>query len=322
MNRIMWLKRKRKNRRLESAHLLDVKLRSSQVRAGRMKIVGVILAVLFVALFVVVAVWHGGRWLLDRFIYENDVFAIQQIDVQPNGIIGAETLRRFAHVKPGANLLALDLNRVKRDLELVPWIQSAAVERVLPRTLILRVTEREPIAQVLLHQRAANGAEEELVFQLDEKAFVMRPLEASFRAVPVSLPEQLPRILGVAAGELRTGRRIESAQLQGALRLLMEYDQSPMAGLAEIEAIDISMPEILRVTTNEKSEIVFSLEAPGPQLTRWRLVRDYFQQSNKAITTLDLSISNNLPLHFVEAAGMPPSVPKSLKPPRTRKKHV
>ena len=302
--------------------MLDVKLSSSQVRAGRMKVAGVVLTVAFVALFVVVGVWRGGRWLLDRFIYENDAFAIQQIEVQTDGIIGAETLRRFALVKPGANLLALDLNRVKRDLELVPWIQSAAVERVLPRTLHLRITEREPVAQVRLHQRAANGADEEVIFQLDENAFIMRPLEASFRAAPVSSPEQLPRILGVSAGDLRTGRRIESAQLQGALRLLMDYDQSPMAGLAEIESIDISTPEILRVTTNEKSEIVFSLEAPGPQLLRWRLIRDYFQQSNKAITTLDLSISNNLPLHFVDAAGLPPSVPKSLKPPRTRKKQV
>lgn len=318
----MWPKRKQKNRRLESAHLLDVKLSSSQVRAGRMKAAGLLLTVLFVVICAGVAAWRGGHWLLDRFIYENDAFAIQQIEVQTDGIMGAEALRRFALIKPGANLLALDLNRVKRDLELVPWIQSAAVERVLPRTLHLRITEREPVAQVRVLQRAASGADVEVVFQLDENAFVMRPLDAALRAAPVTSPEQLPRIIGLSTADLRTGRRIESAQLQGALRLLMEYDQSPMAGLAEIESIDITTPEVLRVTTNEKSEIVFSLEAPGPQLARWRVIRDYFQLSNKAITTLDLSISNNLPLHFVDAAGLPPSVPKSLKPPRTRKKHV
>ena len=45
------------------------------------------------------------------------------------------------------NLFALDLSRVKRDLELVPAIESADVERILPHTLKICVTEREPIAQ-------------------------------------------------------------------------------------------------------------------------------------------------------------------------------
>ena len=55
----------------------------------------------------------------------------------------ADQLRRWAGVKPGENLFALDLARVKRDLEMVPLIDSVSVERVLPRTLRIRVTERE-----------------------------------------------------------------------------------------------------------------------------------------------------------------------------------
>lgn len=53
-------------------------------------------------------------------------------------------------MKVDHNLFALDLARIKRDLELAPAIQSAAVERVLPHTLKIRVTEREPVAQIVV----------------------------------------------------------------------------------------------------------------------------------------------------------------------------
>ncbi len=61
-----------------------------------------------------------------------------QIEVQTDGVLTAETIRRWAMVQTGQNLMALDLMRVKRDLELQPPIQFVAVERVLPRTLQTR----------------------------------------------------------------------------------------------------------------------------------------------------------------------------------------
>jgi cell division septal protein FtsQ len=64
---------------------------------------------------------------------------------------------RWSGVREGENLLGLDLARVKRDLELVPLIRSAAVERVPPNTLRIRVSEREPLARVLAPQAASSG---------------------------------------------------------------------------------------------------------------------------------------------------------------------
>ena len=42
-------------------------------------------------------------------VYENRAFAIEQIDVQTDGVISTDQLRRWAGVKAGENLLALDL---------------------------------------------------------------------------------------------------------------------------------------------------------------------------------------------------------------------
>src|ERR1044071_2468687 len=104
----MWSKRKQKNRRLSRGHVLDVKLRSDQVRATRTRLATVVISVVFGTVFGLYLFWCAGTWALDKFIYENADFAIQKIDVQTDGIISPDQLGRWAGVKPGANLIALD----------------------------------------------------------------------------------------------------------------------------------------------------------------------------------------------------------------------
>ena len=96
--------------------MLDVKLRTSQTRAARMRIIGVCVVALFSLAVITLALWRGTQWVLNGAIYENDAFAIQQIDVQTDGVLTSETIRAWAGAKPGENLMALDLMRVKRNL--------------------------------------------------------------------------------------------------------------------------------------------------------------------------------------------------------------
>lgn len=320
----MWFDKRAKNRRLNrQEHVLEVKLRSSQVRAQRVRIFTGLMAVFLTIFFGLLIIWHGGAWILNRLVYENDAFAIRHIDIRSDGVIAPEQLRKWAGVNPKDNLLALDLVRVKRDLELVPMIESASVERVLPATLRVNVTEREPVAQVYTLRRKADGVGyEPMVYQVDSAGFVMPPLDNRYRAdSAASQPETLPTITGVNAAELVPGRRVESAQLQAALKLLRQFDESPMVGLADIRYVDISGSEILRLGTNQGSEIIFGLNDLAWQLQRWRSIYDYSVKQGKAVATLDLSVTNNLPAKWVDLGSVPVVAPKS-KITRTRKKHV
>src|SRR5262245_11857556 len=128
----MWLKRKPRNRRLGREYVLDVKVRSSQVRAARARLTALSLGGIFAIIIGAILIWKGTEWGLNRLVYENSSFAIQDIDVQTDGVIAVDQLRRWAEVRNGENLLALDLAKVKRNLELVSLIQSVSVERVLP----------------------------------------------------------------------------------------------------------------------------------------------------------------------------------------------
>jgi cell division protein FtsQ len=319
----MWFKRKPKNRRLGREQVLDVKLRSSQVRAARARMGAVALGAVFATVFGLYLVYRTADWGLNRLVYENKAFAIQEIDVQTDGVISLDELRRWTGVKPGANLLALDLARVKRDLELVPLVQSISVERILPRTLRIRVTEREPIAQITVPRPRHGGGVELAVYQLDADGYVMVPLDPRQRATLLNQPgDALPTIGGINSSELQPGRRIGAAQVQAALRLLMAFEQSPMAGLVDLRRIDVSSPEVLVVTTGQGSEVTFGLTDLEQQLRRWHDIFDLGQNMSKAIGTLDLAVTNNIPARWLEASAVPPAAPKSAKLLRLRKKHV
>ena len=319
----MWFKRKPKNRRLGREQVLDVKLRSSQVRAARTRMGAIALGALFATIFGLYLVYRTGDWALNRLVYENEAFAIQEVDVQTDGVISLDELRRWTGVKPGANLLALDLASVKRDLELVPLVQSVSVERILPRTLRIRVAEREPMAQVNVPRPRPGGGVDLAVYQLDASGYVMLPLDLRQRAILLNQPgDALPTICGVNSTELQPGRRLGAPQVQAALRLIMAFDQSPMAGLVDLRRVDVSSPEVLVVTTGQGSEVTFGLADLEQQLRRWRDIFDLGQTMSKAIAGLDLAVTNNIPARWIEASAVLPVAPKSTKPLRPRKKHV
>lgn len=319
----LWFKRQPKNRRLKRGHVLDVKLRSDQVRASRVRFISLAGVLLFGTALGIYVFWRAGEWVMNQLVYENPTFAIQHIEIQTDGIIAPEQFRRWANVKTGDNLFALDLARVKRDLEMVPLISAVSVERLLPHTLRLRISEREPVAQVNVLRSGAQDTVVVSTFHLDPDGYVMLPLDPRQRVAPLGRTnEPLPVLTGVALHELQPGRRLESPQVQAAMRLLTEFGHSPMAGLVDLKAIDTSFAEVLVVTTGQGSEVTFGLEDLDRQMRRWREIHEMGRRLNKSLASLDLAVTNNIPARWLQANLQPPPSAKAPKPFRTKRKNV
>lgn len=317
-----WLQRKSKNQRIRQRNVLDVKLSTAQLRRNRFRVLFFTTSASLAVLFALYVCWRAGECLLNRLVYENRAYAIQTLDIQTDGVIAPEQIRRWAGVKPGDNLFTLDLARIKRDLELVPVVQSVAVERALPSTLRVHVTEREPVAQVVTAVMRAGAVSQSVVYLLDVEGHVMLPLESRQRAVPLTAAEQYPIITGASLAELSPGRQVESTQIRAALRLITAFDHSPMAGLVELRRIDVASPEVLQVTTDQQSEVALNISDLDRQLNRWRLIYDVGAQSGRQIGSLDLSVAENIPLRWLGAGNTPPSGPKPKKSSPYKKKHV
>jgi hypothetical protein len=316
-----------KNRRFERMRVLDVKLRTKEIRAARLRLAGTAASIALGTVVSLYVLWRVGDWVLDRFVFRNDAFAIRTLDIATDGSIPVPLLRRWAGVQTGENLLALDLVRVKRDLELAPWIGSAAVERVLPNTLRIRVTEREPIARLKIPELQAGGGVTVASYYLDVSGCVIRPLDS---LVPdagsgrggggPAAPDDLPVLSGVNAAEFRPGSVIRAPKVAAALRMIAGFDHSPMAGYAELSEVDTTRTEVLVLTTADGSQITISTDRLDQQMRRWRLVHDFGLRYGRAIRALDLSVTNNCPVLWTESGAVPSVNPR--QPSLNRKKHV
>ncbi len=311
----MALRAKRRNSKSGRKKLLSVKVQSQQARRERLRWLRS-LSALAVAIAGIIAVcWQGGAFALNRLVYENESFSVRQLDYRTDGIISIGQLQKWAGVRAGDNLLRLDLLRIKRDIELAPRVKAASVERFLPDTLQVRVAERVPMAQIWAWQRDGAGVTDYdcVRLQLDETGHVMSPIDGRSVVAPEKQAEwSLPVVSGIELKKLKSlapGRPAGLPKLRAALGLIGEFRRSPLAGVVDLRVIDLSQPRILRVTTGDGGQVDLSTGRLGRQLNRWARIWAHGQKFGLAIETVDLSVTNNVPVRWM----LSPTIAKGIK---------
>jgi hypothetical protein len=315
----------RSKKKKEQQWLLDVRSRSKLLKAVRLRMAAGALAISASIVLVLFVCWKGGEYLLDQCVYTNPSFAIDRIDIQSDGIIPREQIRAWANVRAGQNLLALDLPRIKRDIELVPLIESASLERILPRQLVIRVREREPIARVIVFaKRPDDGLLEPASIYLDEEGMVIPPvLRALNTAAFDAATKFLPTVTGVSTDSFRPGHLVESPQILAALRWIRAFQNASMARFVDIRSLDVSSDVSLLVTTEQENQVTFAYQNFESQLARWDSVRDLARRRSCWIASLDLAVTNYVPALWAEGTNAPPSLARPVQPsPYKKNRHV
>ena len=161
------------------------------------------------------------------------------------------------------------------------------------------------------------------VYQVDANGYVMVPLDPRQRATPpTQADDQLPLILGISASDLQPGRKLESTQVQAALKWIDAFESSPMANIVDLKKIDVLSPEVLVVTTGQGSEVTFAIQGFDQQFLRWQKIQEECTRTNKTIATLNLAVAENTPLRFSDPSVTPLPVLKPIKLQRNRKRNV
>jgi cell division protein FtsQ len=283
----------RKKRRGE--YLLDVKV---QTRGRSLRRIRAATA-LVVGLSLIVLTSYGIRWLvkatIHRLVYDNPRFAIRQIVVDDNGVLTPERVVQFAGVQVGQNLLSVNLDQVRSNLEMLPLVRSVEVRRMLPDRLFIRVAERTAVARL----RVASRELGEETFYIDRAGFVMKTL---MLGVGTRLQPQPPRpapvLTGVTLADARVGRQVESEQIYRALELLDKLDQAVAGSMLEVEQIDLSKPRQLVLTTTQHTMVKVDVEDFPQQLRRLGAILRWAQQRQKSVQIVDLTVNRGVPVTF------------------------
>jgi cell division septal protein FtsQ len=124
----------------------DRRFRRTQVKPSRRKRswTG---RVLVVGRFVLaLAFFGGGAYLLSQQIAQASALRIDRIVVRGNERLQTGEVLALLEGLRGEHVLRVDLERWRGRVQSSPWVEQAAVRRVLPSTIEVFIREREPLA--------------------------------------------------------------------------------------------------------------------------------------------------------------------------------
>ncbi|MBV8739769.1 MAG: FtsQ-type POTRA domain-containing protein, partial [Alphaproteobacteria bacterium] len=191
---------------------------------------------------------------------------VADIRVEGRATTDRDTILDALNARPGTPLLAVDPARAKQQLESLPWVRSAVIERRFPDTIYVRLVEREPMALWQHHGKLdlidRSGAVIS-VTRLDR--FAKLPLVVGEDA-PAHANELLtmlarePDLAAHVTAAIRVGGRRWNLRLDNAIDVLLPADDpaAAWAGLAglqrnsailqrDVQAIDMRLPDRLVV---------------------------------------------------------------------------
>jgi len=71
---------------------------------------------------------------------------VQEVEVEGREVTPRDDILKAIDAGRGTPILGVNPAKIKQQLESLPWIRTASVERHLPDTLYIRLTERQPLA--------------------------------------------------------------------------------------------------------------------------------------------------------------------------------
>ncbi len=272
-------KNARNQRRGES--LLKVAARKQDKHRERTHRAGAVLILIGLIVALVWGVMAGSQALGTLLYTGNEEFRIQRIVIEnPAGRLDTRHIREYAKVEEGENLFAVDLERIRRDLESVPMIRSVTVRRQVPDTLVIELEERAPTARLRLPGHR-------YMLAVDAEGCVLGPSPRS---------TYLPSITGLHHQGLRPGSEIEDPTFHHALRSIEICNRSRISRYVKIRNIDISRPEILDVLLRGGERVLLPVEDKEVRLAKLANILRREKSRGRKVASVDLTVEQNIPI--------------------------
>jgi cell division protein FtsQ len=189
---------------------------------------------------------------------------VQHIDVEGRQNTPQPLLRAALGIDTGMPILGISLAAARQRIESLSWVQSAVVERQLPDTIVVRLTERRPFAiwqndgKFMLIDRNGNVVAHQNVTDFRNLPLVVGPGAPQAAAALLDTLSSLPALQARVAAAVRVGDRRWDLQMNNktevmlpvgqeaaALGRLMQLQQSHDLLDRPLVAIDMRLPDRL-----------------------------------------------------------------------------
>lgn len=205
----------------QKATLLEVSARG-RGRGGRgtgglwLRLVGIPVALIALLAGLAYGTLAVGRLLFSR----NESFTIRRLSINSDDSIARSYLEGKRDIRIGQNLFAFNIGDVRAEfLRHAPNYRAITITRVLPDTLTITITPREPLA--LLGRRGG--------FAVDAEGWVFGQRKA---------PDALPLIVGYQGAFLKPGDRVQALSAD-AVRLIDTWLSTDVEREMIVRTVDV-----------------------------------------------------------------------------------
>ena len=203
----------------------DRRFRRAHVKPARRK-TWLLAAVRAVRLIAAVAVVGGGGFYAVRVAAHTGALQVGTIRVKGNRHLADGEVMALLEGLRGQHILLTDLDSWRRRLLGSPWVEDAALRRVLPSTVEVVIRERQPMAIARL-----NGS----LYLVDDEGLVIDDYSPNYAQL------DLPIVDGLTDGSPKQGPSIEPARAALASRLIGTLGARPEL-LRRVSEIDVTNP--------------------------------------------------------------------------------
>ena len=175
----------------------------------------------------------------------------------------------------GRSVYLLPLRQRRDELLRLPWVKEARVTRVWPNRLQIRVTEREPVAFVLL------PGENELPL-IDTDGFILR--------IEIQESLNLPVLTGITRRQSEEERRVRVRRL----RKLITDAGELAAKISEVDATDPDNLKVMQDAGGKAVTLIIGNRFFKRRLEKFRQNADDLLRRDPAKTTFDLRVEGSI----------------------------
>jgi cell division protein FtsQ len=187
---------------------------------------------------------EGTSWLAE--LGRGPGLAVQEIRIEGREFAPREALLTAIGITPGEAMLDFQPHAAKQRLEQIAWVETAHVERRLPGTIVIRITERRAFAVWQRDGRFSVIDREGRVMATERlEAFGPLPLVVGIGAERVAAPmidllRSSPEIADRVQAIIRVSERRWNLRLQNGADILLPegHEEAAITRLAELQARD------------------------------------------------------------------------------------
>ena len=167
----------------------------------------------------------GMGYAFNNYVNESPRFQVKSVRVEGANALREAAVLEVAGITSADNLLLFNADRIRERIEILPYVRECSVQRAYPDTVIIRLTERVPVATLMVNNHS---------YELDEEGVILREL-APLAPHVGPLVTNVPRL-----GVLEPGMQVKHPALCNALAVWMAFAMTSMG--RELTVSEIAAP--------------------------------------------------------------------------------